>query len=341
LTSAAGGPAQLKAQATPTTTTPTNQTQNNNKMGIEGFWSYIIKSGLHELFVEQVNCKGATLLIDGSNYMFHLMKLIIENGTEPIDRRFGGSFAEFRAIIRREVNQLLQLGFKITVYFDGHASDFKKKAGASPPANKFVERWKDEWANLHDVITYHVKVIDQGNLPLAPLTRHFFELVLVQDFADTVKLVKCDREADIIIAQDCKRLIAAGKKASFIYSDDRYDLVEPFVVFTDSLIIRFVLFYHPILTATLPSCVGVHWSSLARLAAAVSAPPALMRSASWRSGAVARSATSWASPRRSWWISPYSSAATSHEPSSAIALILAWWLMAKRCRTTRSSWTRR
>jgi hypothetical protein len=200
-------------------------------MGIEGFWSYITKSGLHDLFVEQVKCQGATLLIDGSNFMFHLMKLTVENGTEPIDRRFGGSFAEFRTIIRREVNQLLQLGFKITVYFDGHASGFKKKAGVAPSGNAHVERWKDEWADLHHVITYELKVIDQDSLPLAPLTRHFFELVLVQDFADTVKLVSCDREADIVIAQDCMRLIAAGKKASFIYSDDRCGPLEPLIAF--------------------------------------------------------------------------------------------------------------
>jgi hypothetical protein len=192
-------------------------------MGVQGFWSYMSKSGLEDLFVEQVNCHGASLLVDGSNFMFHLMNCKVENGTEPIDRRFGGSFAEFRAIIHREVNHLVQLGFNITVFFDGHASAFKNK-GASPTQktiNKFS--WTGAWENLYEVITYEWKVIDQTCLPFAVLTRHFMELVLIQDFADTVKLVSCDREADAVIAHECKQAISAGKKACYIYSDDRCD----------------------------------------------------------------------------------------------------------------------
>jgi hypothetical protein len=195
-------------------------------MGIEGFWSYIYKSGLHDLFMEQVTCQGATLLVDGSNFMFHLMKLTVENGDQPIDRRFGGSYAEFRAIIRREVNQLLDLGFSITVFFDGHASAFKKKVLPASQGNAGVTGWKKEWADLHHIINYEVKVIDQDSLPLAPLTRHFFELVLWQDFGDTVQLVTCDREADIVIGQRCMQLIASGKKSCFIYSDDRYEFAK-------------------------------------------------------------------------------------------------------------------
>lgn len=184
-------------------------------MGVKGFWSYFYAlSNLHELLLEKVVGDGSTLLVDGSSYMFYLMNMVSRDDGELIDRRYGGSYEEFRRIIRREFITLINLGFKVEVFFDGKSSKFKEEI-----LNNRGVQGTSNWENFNKVVQCQHTVIDQDALPLPPLTRLAFELVLRQDFADTVKLVHCRGEADIDLGLECEKLNRKG--ACYVYSQDR------------------------------------------------------------------------------------------------------------------------
>lgn len=184
-------------------------------MGVKGFWNYFYNlSNLHELLLEQVDCNGSTLLVDGSSFMFFLMNMVSRGDGELIDRRYGGSYEEFRRIIRREFSYLLALGFKIVVFFDGRSSKFKEEIQRDREA-----QGTSNWEHFYDVVQYQYTVIDQDTLPLPPFTRMFFELVLRQEFADTVQLVHCSGEADVDLGIQCAQ--RGQQSACYIYSQDR------------------------------------------------------------------------------------------------------------------------
>lgn len=188
-------------------------------MGVKGFWNYFYAcSNLHELLIEHVIGDGSTLLVDGSSFMFFLMNMVSREDGELIDRRYGGSYEEFRRIIRRECTLLLEAGFKLVVFFDGKSSKFKDQV-----AQTRVTTGSSNWTHFYEVIQYQHTVIEQDSLPLPPLTRIFFELVLRQDFADTIELVHCHGEADVDLGLQCVRRSREGP--CYIYSQDRYNVL--------------------------------------------------------------------------------------------------------------------
>lgn len=182
-------------------------------MGIkEGFWSYFTVSELNELLLEQVP-SNSTLLIDGSSFMFYIMNQCVNEGGEPIDRRYCGSYAEMRRIICREIKFLQDLGLELKVYFDGKSSAFKNFEAEGRSLNR-----NTKWDDFYKIISFDYKVIDQDYLPLPSWTRIFFELVLREE---SIEIIKCEVEADLILGKDCREHNKIHKNC-YIYSQDRY-----------------------------------------------------------------------------------------------------------------------
>eukprot|EP01031_Cornospumella_fuschlensis_P036152 gene36152-43847_t len=182
-------------------------------MGVKGLLNLLTKfTDLHQLFLETTPA-GATLVVDGNNFMFYLLGLCEEGKSQPLDRRYGGSYESFRKIITREFSYLQQLGFEIEVYFDGHASSFKDFV-----LNDKKNTIDASWIDFYVKILYRHKVLDQSTLPPPPLSRISFEWNLKQHFP-SIKVIQEEGEADIAIGFRCQELQGMGK-AAFVYSDD-------------------------------------------------------------------------------------------------------------------------
>lgn len=217
-------------------------------MGVKGLLSLLSKfTDFHELFLETIP-RESILLIDGNNFMFYLMGLYINNTSttttdEQIDRRYGGSYEEFREIIIREFHYLCyELGFQLEVYFDGYDDHNVHTFKGLVIEEREKYRIKS-WENLYKMILYRSKVINQDSLPLPPLTRFLLEFYLKRDVIQEgrIRFIQCRGEADIDMSKRCQELNhlyeqyeqSKGEKGSavtssppspprkaFIYSDD-------------------------------------------------------------------------------------------------------------------------
>ena len=171
---------------------------------------------------------GSKLLIDGNSFMFWIMKQTSAFSNRQIDRRYVGSFREFRDMIIEKIAFLTELGFDVVIYFDGRNGerqhDFKQLT-----LEERREGINDAWVTMHQTIKYRKTVFDQDVLPLPTLTRYFFELVL-KLACRHVKIINCKGEADIFLGLAC----AVDSERSYIVSED-----SDFVGMKDCSVIRF------------------------------------------------------------------------------------------------------
>eukprot|EP01040_Poterioochromonas_malhamensis_P011766 gene11766-12838_t len=253
-------------------------------MGVKGLLSLLSKfTDFHELFLETIP-RESILLIDGNNFMFYLMGLYINNTSttttdEQIDRRYGGSYEEFREIILREFNYLChELGFQLEVYFDGYDDHHVHTFKGSVIEEREKYRIKS-WENLYKMLLYRSKVINQDSLPLPPLTRFLLEFYLKRDVISrerSIRFIQCRGEADIDMGKRCQELNhlyeqyqqSKGEKGSavtsslpprraFIYSDD-----SDFFVMKNTPTIKFESFsLHYMEIRSNPSSLCCHESS--------------------------------------------------------------------------------
>lgn len=199
-------------------------------MGVKGFWVYLERFlDFHELMKERLlpDASGGmgTLLIDGNNAMFTLLYLKVCEDTQqtpgsPIDLRFGGSYEEYRDIIRREFLKLQEMGFQLEVYFDGKTPPLKSVEVSVRRSTR-----NESWATMYDVLSSKHITFNLRDLPLPVLSKHILQIVLKRDFPD-IPIHHCASEADHSMGLRCKQLNDAGSKA-YIYSEDSDFAVMP------------------------------------------------------------------------------------------------------------------
>eukprot|EP01040_Poterioochromonas_malhamensis_P011986 gene11986-13084_t len=191
-------------------------------MGIHGLWKTVharYGRSLHS-FVEVIDF-GATLLVDASSFLFHLLNQQIPTIYKrySFPRECGGCYRLIDEVIRLEIKRLRQkLGFgRVIFYFDGPVSYYKQDT-----KEKRSERIPAEWELVYKISVGLARSSDisPSQLPLPPLAFRVLNTVLKEL---NVSIVSCPAEADQQMAIDCQRLNQSqldGKTIAYCYSSD-------------------------------------------------------------------------------------------------------------------------
>lgn len=113
-----------------------------------------------------------------------------------ISRQHGGSYFELDNLIRKAYFNLINMGFTVTMYFDGHSTLFKEAT-----LEKRLSTREQQWEEI-----YHITLLDniniiQDKLSLPPLTFELFKYTLNSLGAE---VIYSEYEADQDISIACK-----------------------------------------------------------------------------------------------------------------------------------------
>ena len=192
-------------------------------MGIRGLWTILLKEYQDSIFnfIEVIEY-GATLLVDGNSFLFHLLNhqvlSIYKRFSFP--RELGGCYSLMKEMIRLEIQRLRQkLGFSnLIFYFDGRISYFK-----GDTKEKRRKQILEQWNKIYSLSLGKLKAssLHPSDLPLPPLAHVLLRQVLEEM---RITIVNCPDEADQIMAIECRKLNSKqsnGKTVAFCYSGDR------------------------------------------------------------------------------------------------------------------------
>ncbi len=192
-------------------------------MGVHGLWKTVLRDygqSIHN-FVEVIDF-GATLLVDASSFLFHLLNKQIPTIYKrySFPRECGGCYRLIDEVIRLEIIRLReQLGFgRVIFYFDGPVSYYKQHT-----KEKRRQQIQQQWEVIYKLSVGLTRSSDvsPSQLPLPPLAFRVLNTVL-KDLK--VSTVSCLAEADQQMAIDCQRLNQnqlVGKTIAYCYSSDR------------------------------------------------------------------------------------------------------------------------
>ena len=143
------------------------------------------------------------------------------------DRRYGGTYDEMIAILKQEIRNLQDMGFKLLFVFDSYDNSSKQAKLVSFKASTHRSRKQYKqvtWNELRDVIEKERRVFKQDKLPLPPLTEAYFTQYLLSHAKELAIDIDNDiGEADPKIHRHCMRLrqeYPDDNNAYFVYSYD-------------------------------------------------------------------------------------------------------------------------
>eukprot|EP01040_Poterioochromonas_malhamensis_P010727 gene10727-11689_t len=171
-------------------------------------------------FVEVIDF-GATLLVDASSFLFHLLNQQIPTIYKrySFPRECGGCYRLIDEVIRLEIKRLRQkLGFgRVIFYFDGPVSYYKQDT-----KEKRRKQIQQQWEVIYELSVGLARISDisPSQLPLPPLAFRVLNTVL-KDL--NVSIVSCPAEADQQMAIDCQRMNQSQideETVAYCYSSD-------------------------------------------------------------------------------------------------------------------------
>ena len=145
--------------------------------------------------------------------------LIYETGQQnnQIDRRYCGSYSEYRLLIIEELKVINSYGFKVSVYFDGKRDIGFKNSMKKQESNDKDYKEISSWDYFYNAIDNNQFIRDHSDIPLPVMTAQCLISVLHELGINDIKF--CNGEADIDMAKDCRNYNNKGEEC-YVYSDD-------------------------------------------------------------------------------------------------------------------------
>lgn len=145
--------------------------------------------------------------------------LIYETGQQnnQIDRRYCGSYSEYRLLIIEELKVINNYGFKVSVYFDGKRDIGFKNSMKKQESNDKDYKEISSWDYFYNAIDNNQFIRDHSDIPLPVMTAQCLISVLRELSINDIRF--CNGEADIDMAKDCRNYNSKGEEC-YVYSDD-------------------------------------------------------------------------------------------------------------------------
>jgi HrpA-like RNA helicase len=160
--------------------------------------------------------EGSTLCIDGNGWTYYLYR--------TLERKYGGEYAKFDRLIRKQVRKMLRNKLNLIVFWDGPTVYMKEDCRNARKANN-----EKRWQNLQSFCLDGEKH-KKDDLPKPPVVNEQLKSTLKEL---EVATVVCDAEADITISTYVR-----DNPGSYAYGDDSDYFVFgiPYIQFGDLML---------------------------------------------------------------------------------------------------------